>query len=570
MITNSFIFVRDKLNIHLKVNTMKHHLVVNLFVILLFFSQFGTAQVVTSWETSADRAKLFQKHSKLNFVDGTGKNGTKIYIDENTKYQKIEGFGWALTEGSAEVISQLSAERRKALLNELFNRQTGIGSEVIRISLGASDLSNSSYSYHEYPEDRSLSKFSLEGPDLTYLIPVLQEIVAINPDIKIIATPWSPPKWMKTSSSYIGGELKEYDIYAKYFIKYFEAMKEQGINIWAITPQNEPHHPHNEPSMYMTKEQQVDFINRYLGPAIANSEFKHVKIIAWDHNCDNTEYPIYVCNNSSYVDGSAFHLYGGDISAMSQTYQATGKPVYFTEQYTGINTPFHEDFQWHMQSVMLGSVNNWSSLTLEWNLAANAKLEPHTPGGCDTCLGALTVDGSTVTRNVSYYLVAQMSKVIKNGAYRIKSSGNDDQLKYASFLNSDGSVALVVHNGAGSTKTFDIVWEGKVITYTLTGGTTASLIWGEGEVPSVNESLARSQKGYNIYPNPTDGYLNIDISEGNELFSQLYSMSGELLCSQYVTGLLNQINLSGMADGLYFLKLQNQKEVVYSQVIKRK
>ena len=143
-------------------------------------------------------------------------------------------------------------------------------------------------------------------------------------------------------------------------------------------------------------------------------------------------------------------------------------------------------------------------------------------------------------------------------------------MKYASFLNSDGSVALVVHNGAGSTKTFDIVWEGKVITYTLTGGTTASLTWGEGEVPSVNESLARSQKGYNIYPNPTDGYLNIDISEGNELFSQLYSMSGELLCSQYVTGLLNQINLSGMADGLYFLKLQNQKEVVYSQVIKRK
>ena len=124
-----------------------------------------------------------------------------------------------------------------------------------------------------------MSKFSLEGPDLTYLIPVLQEIVAINPDIKIIATPWSPPKWMKTSNSYIGGELKEYDIYAKYFIKYFEAMKEQGINIWAITPQNEPHHPHNEPSMYMTKEQQVDFINRYLGPAIANSEFKHVKIM---------------------------------------------------------------------------------------------------------------------------------------------------------------------------------------------------------------------------------------------------------------------------------------------------
>ncbi|WP_431244300.1 hypothetical protein ACQ9BO_08095 [Flavobacterium sp. P21] len=195
-------------------------------------------------------------------------------------------------------------------MNDLYNPTTGLNASVIRISIATSDLSSSSYSYNETSGDTNMNNFSLNGPDLTYLIPIIKKIQLINPNIKILATPWTAPRWMKTNGSWVGGSLQTqyYAAYAKYFVKYIQAMQAQGISIWAITPQNEPENPNNEPSMLMNSTEQKNFINQQLGPQLVIAGYGGVKIIAFDHNCDNTAYPIDVLNNSSYVDGAAVSL----------------------------------------------------------------------------------------------------------------------------------------------------------------------------------------------------------------------------------------------------------------------
>jgi glucosylceramidase len=219
-----------------------------LFSVFLFYSfSFLYSQVVTPWITSGDKTKLLQIQSPLSFGSNSGTANVTITIDPTTTYQNIDGFGFCLTEGSAEVISTLNTFQQDILLNEMFNLSTGLGVSVLRISIGASDLSSSNYSYNETSGDVDMANFSLAGPDLTYLIPILKKILVINPDIKILATPWTAPRWMKTNNAWIGGSLNaaHYTAYANYFVKYIDTMKAKGINIWAITPQNEPENPNS-------------------------------------------------------------------------------------------------------------------------------------------------------------------------------------------------------------------------------------------------------------------------------------------------------------------------------------
>ncbi|MBN1598626.1 MAG: carbohydrate-binding protein, partial [Bacteroidales bacterium] len=438
----------------------------------------GSSQSVDLWMTSGSGSERLQ-HSTESFGSGASGSST-ISINEGTSYQTIDGLGFMLTEGSAEVMRAMSSSARNTLLNELFS-ESGLGLSAIRISIGASDLSSSTYTYQDG------ASFSLAGPDLTYLIPVIKEIHAINPNIKILATPWTAPLWMKTNGSWIGGSLGTdyYDDYAVYFVNYLNAMRNQGIEIWAITPQNEPGNPYNEPSMTMTESEQLNFINNHLGPQIRGAGYS-TKIICYDHNCDNTSFPINVANGSSYVDGAGFHLYAGDISALTTVRNATGKNVYFTEQYTDVNGSFSGDLGWHMQNVTLGSVNNWAKTVFEWNLATNTNLGPRTPGGCSVCLGALTISGDSYTRNVSYYIMGQMSKVIRAGAVRIGSSSSNGSLVQSAFRNPDGSIALVVYNNSGSTITFNVSFGGSSFDYSLGGGNVVSFLWsGSGPVTGI-------------------------------------------------------------------------------------
>jgi len=535
------------------------------FILLIFLPEVGFSQIVLSWLTNADKNNLLQQQESVSFTNPT--NSNRITISNNTTYQTIDGFGFTMTEGSAEVISGLTADKQDQLLNELFNTKTGLGISVLRISIGASDLSNSCYSYDDVAGDTDLSGFNLAGPDLTYLIPVIKKALAINPDIKILATPWSAPKWMKTNKAWIGGSLSSnyYEVYSQYFIKYFDAMKEQGIDIWAITPQNEPENGNNEPSMLMTSTEEINFINNYLGLAMKKTGYSNIKIIGFDHNCDNTAYPIEVCKSSVYVDGAAFHLYAGDISAMSTVHNSTNKNVYFTEQYTGTGGDFSGDMTWHISNVMIGSMKNWSKTAIEWNIATNTSYGPHTLGGCNTCLGAITINStSSYTKNVSYYIVGHMTKVIKPGAIRIEAATTNSGLENVAFQNTDGSIALVVLNNSGSSKTFDVYYAGKAFPYTLKNNSVASFTW-KTEIQAL--ALMNLDK-VTITPNPSNNYIefnNLKI----DMKLNIYSMLGDLIITKELNGASkNIIDISIIEDGVYLARLNADNDFLIGKIIK--
>lgn len=545
--------------------TKKTNLIImtQVFIMLLFITTVK-AQTVTPWITSGDQTKLLQQQSTVTFGTNSGTNPSTVTVNPGTTYQTMDGFGYTLTEGSCEVISGMAATQQNQLLNDLYNPTTGLNASVVRISIAASDLSSSSYSYNETSGDTNMNNFSLNGPDLTYLIPIIKKIKLINPNIKILATPWSAPRWMKTNNSWIGGSLQTqyYAAYAKYFVKYFDAMAAQGISIWGITPQNEPENPHNEPSMLMNSTEQKNFINNQLGPQMAAAGYGGIKIIAFDHNCDNTAYPIDVLNNSGYVDGAAFHLYLGNISAMSTVRNATNKNVYFTEQYTGSGGSFSGDFGWHMQNVVIGSTNNWSKTVLEWNAANNSGLGPRTPGGCNTCLGAITVNNSTsYTKNVAYYIIGQISKFVKPGALRISSSSSSGTIFSAGFKNPDGSIALVVYN-SGSANTIKVVSGSSAFNYSVPASSAVTFNWGAGTPPVTglpgyyNIISRNSNKGLDVADNATTSGSRIqqyDITNGggnNQRWKFVSDGSGNYYIIVKSTGMYLAPENNGTGDGL--------------------
>ncbi len=437
-----------------------------------------------SWITTTDESSKLQKQNDLVFNSEANSNQT-ISVDASQKFQTIEGFGFSLTGGSAQAILKLDKAKREELLQELFSRkEDAIGLSYLRISIGASDLNETVFSYDDMPEgqtDLKLEHFNL-GPDLKDVVLVLKEILAINPDIKIMGSPWSPPVWMKDNGSSKGGSLqpKYYQVYAEYFVKYIQAMKAEGIVIDAITPQNEPLHPGNNPSLLMLAEQQADFIGNHLGPAFAKAKIK-TKIVIYDHNCNKPEYPLTILKDAkanAFVAGSAFHLYEGDISAMSTVHNAyPNKDLYFTEQYTGSGSNFESDLKWSVKNVVIGSMRNWSKIALSWGLANDEFYKPFTPGGCSTCKGALMIDkNQNIKREVGYYIIGHASKFVPEGSIRIGSniSGN---LYNVAFKTPSGQIVLIVENDGTAVETFNIKYNQKQISTTLNAGAVATYVW---------------------------------------------------------------------------------------------
>lgn len=473
-----------------------HSIVVCL---LLLFSCQGnnkTEQITTSlppsvagkgdvemWFTSANKQNLLVKANvNISFQSQVG-NGAVIEVDTATTYQTMDGFGYTLTGGSAYVMNQqLDQSQRENLLKELFS-QDGIGVSYLRVSIGASDLDVKVFSYNDLPSgqtDVTLEKFSLQ-PDKANLIPILKQILAINPNIKLMGSPWSPPAWMKTNGKTIGGSLKPeyYSVYAQYLVRYIQEMQKEGIPIDAITIQNEPENPHNNPSLLMTATEQADFIKNHLGLAFEKAGIK-TKIVIFDHNCDHPNYPISILDDPAakkYIDGTAFHLYAGDISALSKVQQAhPDKHLYFTEQWTSSAGEFGGDLLWHTKNLIIGAPRNWSKTVLEWNLAADARQKPYTDGGCTQCLGALTIDNHVITRNVPYYVIAQVAKFVPSGAKRI-ASNQVEGLSNVTFLNPNGKKVLVILNESEQAKNINIKANQKIATVSIPSKSVATLVW---------------------------------------------------------------------------------------------
>ena len=440
----------------------------------------------TLWLTNPDRSALLAGQSPKLAFSKEAPTGQIIDVDSAKTYQTMDGFGYALTGGSAMLIHHMDAAKRAALLHNLFTTEgDGIGVSYLRLTVGSSDMNDHVYSYDDLEEgqtDPDMAHFSL-APDQTDVIPVLKEILAINPKIKILASPWSAPLWMKTNGKAQGGVLlpEDFPAYAKYFVKYIQGMKAEGITIDALTIQNEPLNEKNTPSMLMLDSEQDDFIAHDLGPAFQQAGIQ-TKILLYDHNLDHPSYVTSIFKDpeaNKYIDGSAWHLYGGKVDAMTQVHDAfPAKNIYFTEQSINDRTGATNMNVAHpVARVMIGVTRNWSKNVLLWNLAADPNAGPHTNnGGCPVCYGALTIDGDNVTRLVAYYVLGHASKFVPPGSVRIDSN-TSDTLPNVAFKTPEGKEVLIVSNPGDTPQNFAVRYKGKAFSTSLAAGSVGTYVW---------------------------------------------------------------------------------------------
>lgn len=447
---------------------------------------------VSSWLTTGDRSSLLQQQGNLSFTTDSGSNPLTITVDETKKYQQVEGIGEALTDSAAWLLyDKMNLQQRTDFLTKMFDPNTGIGLNYLRLTIGASDYSLGVYSYDDNKPsgrpDPSLSHFSISH-DQAYIIPVLKQILHINPHVKILASPWSPPAWMKTNDSMIGnigGTLKQeyYQTYANYFVKYIQAYQQAGITIDAVTVQNEPGNEVSWPGMPFTSTQEADFVANYLGPTFKRNGIT-TKIIVYDFNWNDPSYPEGVYKNSTayqYITGSGYHCYAGDPSAMTMVHNAyPDKAIYATEcAYIG---PQHSDFGVNLNNdvgLIVQNFRNWSTTSMMWNLVIDTEGGPRNgngshidpPGYVDEATGDVTI-------SVEYYAFGQASKSVAVGAYRIASTDfGTSSIQDVAFLNPDGSKTLIVLNSSPLTQTFKILWGAKSFTYTLLINSAVTFKW---------------------------------------------------------------------------------------------
>lgn len=411
-----------------------------------------------------------------------------ISVDDATKYQEIDGFGASLTESSAYLLKRkLTDAQRADALRMLFDPQKGIGLSMLRQPMGASDFALTAYSYDEMPEgetDHELKNFSVEH-DRADILPVLKEILAINPQIKVIGSPWSAPGWMKTSGSMIQGSLlpSAYDAYARYFVKYVKAYQAEGIPIFAVTMQNEPMHvPHDYPGLGMMAREQTAFLRDHLGPAFEKAKL-NTKILIFDHNWDLIDYPLTVLNDSNaarFAGGIATHCYGGSATAQNELHQRfPAKEIWMTEC-SGGDWQKGKILQQQVQLV-INVTRNWAKSVILWNLALNQNHEPYL-GGCTTCRGEIVVDESTspvqVKSTVDYTALGHASKFVQTGARRIESNTfGQGSLEDVAFQNPDGSIVLIILNSSDGAMQFNVGWRGQFAQHRLGGGEAVTLVW---------------------------------------------------------------------------------------------
>jgi glucosylceramidase len=442
---------------------------------------------VDVFESSEDKHETLAAKPALAFGAERSPSLT-IFVDDATKYQEIDGFGASLTESSAWLLKRkLTDAQRSAALRMLFDRQKGIGLSMLRQPMGASDFALQEYSYDEMPAgetDPELKKFSIDH-DRADILPLLKEILTVNPKIKVIGSPWSAPGWMKTSGSMTQGALlpSAYDTYAKYFVKYVQAYEAEGVPIFAVTMQNEPLHvPHDYPGLGMMASEQTVFLRDHLGPVFQKAGL-HTKILVFDHNWDLIQYPITVLNDANaarFAGGIATHCYGGSATAQDELHQRfPNKEIWMTEC-SGGDWQKGKVLQQQVQ-LIIGVTRNWAKSVILWNLALNQNHEPYL-GGCTTCRGEIIVDESSspaqVKTTVDYTALGHASKFVQPGARRIDSNTfGQGSLEDVAFQNSDGSIALLVLNSSDGAMQFNIGWRGQFARYKLGGGDAVTFVW---------------------------------------------------------------------------------------------
>lgn len=472
---------------------------------------------VTAYVTKADRTSLFSK-SEFSFTDTNVLPTGAVRYDKTAVGKEIDGFGLAVTTATCYNLMRMSAEDRKAFLTEMFSKTDGVGSSLIRVAIGASDFCVSKE--YTWCDKKGLENFAVHQEDRDFLFPILREIYAINPDVKIIASPWSCPKWMKCQmpggntwdyskfnvavteekdfDSWTGGRLRPscYQTYADYFVKWVQTMEAEGFDIFALTMQNEPLNPGNSMSMVMPWQDQKEFV-KVLGPTMEKAGLGDVRLLLFDHNYNYDDrsgqdnYPLNIYADPEayrWSDGSAWHSYGGSVTELDEIHATyPDKSIYFTEASIGEwNYNFASCLLNDFSSIFLGTLKRGGSGVTLWNMMLDDKNGPYSPqdGSCKTCYGGVTIQSSdykTLTKNSHWYNVAHASAVVKPGARRIETSGHSFPVAFEieMFLNPDNTVAVLIQNGLSSDQRITILNDSFSVRYTAPAKSLVSLIWQE-------------------------------------------------------------------------------------------
>lgn len=437
------------------------------------------------WLTTADQAHKLAPQPLIP-PKGPATGEEAVTIDSSRHFQRMQGFGAAMTDASAELFSRLPASKRERIMVELFGRANGgLGLSFMRLTVGASDFSRTHYSYDDTPgnlPDPELRYFSIE-PARRYVLPRVREALAINPSLKVMISPWSPPAWMKTSRSLYKGQLEPrfYTAFANYLARTILAFDREGVPVSMLSIQNEPDfEPDNYPGMRVPAAQRAQIIGHYVGPTLRSLGLK-TQILDWDHNWNEPQQPLTVLSDQvarQFISGVAWHCYDGDVVAQTPVHDAfRDKDAWETECSGGDwSAKYAEVLGWMTDKLIIGAANNWARGSLLWNLALDPEHGPH-HGGCSDCRGVVTINPATgaITRNVDYYVLGHASRFVLPGAYRIainQSAG----LAAAAFLNADGSRVAILHRNSGDGPA-TIAIDGVRYSIVLPLGAVATLRW---------------------------------------------------------------------------------------------
>ncbi len=446
-----------------------------------------TAGTVAVWASSSDATRKLTRQADLALGEAAPAASTDLVVNPARQDQEIVGYGAAMTDASAQLFQiTLNRAQRDELFAELFGRQ-GLGLSFVRVPIGASDFSTRHYSLDDMPRgqsDPALAKFSMAGAEAAQL-PALRAARAVNPELTLMASPWSAPGWMKDTDSLIKGRLKpeHYGAFAAYFVRYLDAMAAGGLPVRYVTAQNEPDfEPENYPGMRLNAPERARFIGAHLGPALA-ARSQPVGILDWDHNWDKPNEPLAVLADpvaARQVTGIAWHCYAGDVQAMGQVRQAhPDKEVFFTECSGGGWAPeWGKTLGWMIDNLVIAPSRAGSRGSILWNLALDQNSGPHL-GGCGNCRGVVTIDTVTrsVTRNVEYYVLGHVSRFVRPGARAIASQGGPAGMIHAAFRNRDGSLVLLVHNAGTAEARLKVRSGSKTFAVTAPAGEVMTLVW---------------------------------------------------------------------------------------------
>ena len=444
------------------------------------FAAQAKSPAVQGWLTSADGSQRLTPMVGIKSAPSTVGQQADITVDTKQRFQRMAGFGASITDATAWLIqTRMSEKARGDLLRELFSPRDGVGFSVTRITIGASDFSQSHYTYADTPGNPVANI----APARAHLIPTLKAMRKFNPRLQVIATPWSAPAWMKTSNSLVKGRLKpeHYGSFARYLVSYTQVMRKAGAPVDILTIQNEPHfEPDNYPGMRVEPAERADFIANHLGPLMRRS-IPGTKLLDWDHNWDQPESPTAVLSDAkaaAFVDGVAWHCYAGDVAAQSVVRDRfPSKQVWFTECASGSwSGDWSKSFNWAVRNLIIGTTRNWAKGVLMWNLALDEKNGPHL-GGCGNCRGLVTINSQSgeVTREPEYYAFAHASKFVPVGAVRIASASTDRAIESVAFQNGrNGPITLIALNDSSAERALTFAVGSKTYSATLSAGAVAT------------------------------------------------------------------------------------------------